>query len=88
VKGRFGYCTQDFSPTGPLIERTTYRKYTLLPFTWYTYNVIINTFLFKGCDRMVVGFTTTYANSAYHHKRCEFESRSDVLDTALCDTVC
>ena len=36
---------------------------------------------------MVVGFTTTYANSAYHHKRCEFESRSDVLDTALCDTV-
>ena len=21
----------------------------------------------KGCDRMVVGFTTTYAISAYHH---------------------
>ena len=37
---------------------------------------------------MVAGFTTTYANSAYHHKRCEFESHSDVLDTALCDTVC
>jgi len=27
-----------------------------------------------GHDRMVVGFTTTYAISAYHH--CEFESRS------------
>ena len=25
---------------------------------------------------MVVGFTTTYAISAYNHKRCEFESRS------------
>jgi hypothetical protein len=25
---------------------------------------------------MVVGFTTTYAISAYHHWWCEFESRS------------
>jgi hypothetical protein len=25
---------------------------------------------------MVVGFTTTYAIIAYHHKRCEFKSRS------------
>jgi hypothetical protein len=25
-------------------------------------------------DRMVVGFTTTYAISAYHHWCCEFES--------------
>jgi hypothetical protein len=28
----------------------------------------------RGRDCMVVGFTTTYAISAYHHKRCEFES--------------
>jgi hypothetical protein len=28
----------------------------------------------RGCDYMVVGFTTTYAISAYHHYRCEFES--------------
>ena len=27
----------------------------------------------RGHDRMVVGFTTTYANSAYHHKPCEYE---------------
>ena len=27
-------------------------------------------------DRMVVGFTTTCAISAYHHQCCEFESRS------------
>ena len=27
-------------------------------------------------DSMVVGFITTYAISAYHHYRCEFESRS------------
>ena len=25
-----------------------------------------------GRDRMVVGFTTIYAISAYHHLRCEF----------------
>jgi hypothetical protein len=30
----------------------------------------------RGLDHMVVGFTITYAISAYHHWRCEFESRS------------
>jgi len=30
----------------------------------------------RGRDRMVVGFTTTYAICAYHHWCCEFESRS------------
>jgi hypothetical protein len=35
-------------------------------------------------DRMLVGFTTTYTISAYHHRSCEFESRG-VLDTTLCD---
>jgi len=29
-----------------------------------------------GRDRIVVGFTTTYAISGYHHWRCEVESRS------------
>jgi hypothetical protein len=29
----------------------------------------------RGRDRMVVGFTTTYVISAYHHWCCEFESR-------------
>ena len=29
----------------------------------------------RGRDRMVVGFTTTYAISAYHHSFCEFEYR-------------
>ena len=40
--------------------------------------------------RMLVGFTTTYAISTYHHYRCEFESRTwrGVLDTILCDKVC
>jgi hypothetical protein len=38
-------------------------------------------------DRMVVGFTTTYAISVYHHQSCELESHSwrGVLDTTLCD---
>jgi hypothetical protein len=41
-------------------------------------------------NRTVVGFTTTYAISAYHHYSCEFKSRScrGVLDTTLCDKVC
>jgi hypothetical protein len=41
----------------------------------------------RGRDRIVVGSTTTYAISAYHHLCCEFESRSwrSVLDTTLCD---
>jgi hypothetical protein len=30
----------------------------------------------RGHDRMVVGITTACAISAYHHQRCEFESRS------------
>jgi len=30
----------------------------------------------RGRNRKVVGFTTTYALSAYHHRYCEFESRS------------
>ena len=39
---------------------------------------------------MVVGFTTICTISAYHHKSCEFESRSwrDVLDTTLNEKVC
>jgi hypothetical protein len=30
----------------------------------------------SGRDRMVVGFTTTYAISSYYHWCCEFESQS------------
>jgi hypothetical protein len=39
--------------------------------------------------RMVIGFKTTYAISAYHHWHCVFESRScrGVFDTTLCDKV-
>jgi len=41
----------------------------------------------RGRDRMVIGFTTIYANSAYHHWSCELESRSwwGLLDTTLYD---
>ena len=43
-----------------------------------------------GRDRMIVGFTTTCAISAYHHNSYEFEPRSwqGVLDTTFCDHVC
>ena len=38
---------------------------------------------------MIVGFTTTRANSAYHSLSCVFEPRSwrGVQDTTLCDKV-
>ena len=40
-----------------------------------------------GRDCIVVGITTTYHISAYHHVHYEFEYRSwrGVLDTTLCD---
>jgi hypothetical protein len=46
--------------------------------------------LFVCLFDVVVGFTTTYAISAYHYWCCEFESRSgrSVVDTPLCDKVC
>jgi hypothetical protein len=39
---------------------------------------------------MIVGFTTTCAKSAYHHKVVSLNSRSwqGVIDTTLCDKVC
>jgi hypothetical protein len=43
----------------------------------------------RGRDRMVVGFATTCAISAYHRYSCEFEPRSwrGVRDITLCDEV-
>ena len=43
-----------------------------------------------GRDHMVIGFTTTYAISIYHHWSCEFESHSwqGALNTTLCYKVC
>ena len=48
---------------------------------------------FRGChghDRMVVGFTTTCAISAYHHWSCEYKPCwwGGVLDATLWDKVC
>ena len=44
----------------------------------------------RGHDRMVVGYTTTREFSAYHRKRCEFESSSwrAVFNRTLSDKVC
>jgi len=36
---------------------------------------------------MVVGFTTTYAISAYHHLCCAFDSRTGARCATLCDKV-
>jgi hypothetical protein len=40
-----------------------------------------------GRDHMIVGVSTTYAISAYHHWCCEFESDQGE-GTTLCDKVC
>ena len=43
-----------------------------------------------GHDSIIVGFTATYAISAYHHLSFEFKSHSSrgVLNTKVCDKVC
>jgi len=43
-----------------------------------------------GHDRIVVGFTTTCAISAYHQWSCEFEPHSwrGVVDATLYDKFC
>jgi len=57
-----------------------------------TYYILFLIFVGRrgGRDRMVNGFTTTYAINAHHNFRFEFESRSwrGVLDTTLCDKFC
>ena len=62
-------------------------------YTWSTVAYIESYFYVRDRHvhhRMVVWFTTTCAISVYHHKSCDFESRSwrGVLDTTLCDKVC
>ena len=47
---------------------------------WWTFSTLHpGGYHHRGCDCMLVGFTTTYAISAYHHQLCEFESRSGEL---------
>jgi len=58
--------------------------------SFFDLRFLITSLIFRGRNRLVVGFTTTYAISAYHHYSCEVEFRSwrDVLDTTVCDKVC
>jgi hypothetical protein len=65
----------------PIIFRGSYITTVLMLLPFLT---VHNAWLFKmlhfkgrrGHARIVVGFTTTYAISAYHYWCCEFESRS------------
>jgi hypothetical protein len=58
----------------------------LLILFYYEYIVGVR----RGHDHMVVGYKATRVINAYHHWRCEFETRSwrALLDTTLCDEVC
>jgi hypothetical protein len=51
---------------------------------WWNGWVFFNLWCRRGCERMVVGFTTTYAISAYQHWCCEFES----IDVNRCPHHC
>jgi hypothetical protein len=63
-------------------EASTYKMYCDIKLSMWIWG--------RGCDHIVVGFTTTYAINAYHHSSCEFKSRPwrGVLDTTLCDKLC
>jgi hypothetical protein len=62
----------------------------IIPVSRFSFILTIVIYCWGRRDRMVVGFKTICAISAYHHKSCEFESRSwrGVFDTTLCDKVC
>ena len=67
-------------------------RYSHTSFSLY-FLEFFNTLCLRGHrdrHRIVVGFTTTYAISAYHHWSCEFETRlwRGLLDTTSCDKVC
>ena len=64
--------------------------YTDSAFLLFTVNFITDKGDRRGRDRMIVGFTTIYAISAYHYYSCEFESHlwKCLLNTTLCDKMC
>jgi len=60
---------------------------------WFREYMLLFPICVRSCcvgDHMVVGFTTTYAISAYQHLSYTFQSLSwrGVLDTKFCDKVC
>jgi hypothetical protein len=69
---------------------SVWRTYYYLPLYYILLNQKNIYTILRGSDLMIVGFTTTYAISAYHHWSCEFEPRSwrSVFDTTLCDKAC
>jgi len=61
------------------IKQATYltkRSLEPMPIWLFIHSVFSENWVCRGHDRMVVGFITAYAISAYHHLHCEFESRS------------
>jgi len=90
----FVFCTENITGKITLIKlkKSTLRWKQLVNCTRYTIYICFVLSLSMHSNRLIrklllVGFTTTYAISAYHHKRCEFECRlwRDVPDATLCD---
>jgi hypothetical protein len=55
----------------------SYLRYLCLFVYWCPTHIVLCFCFCHYRDRLVVGFTTTYAISAYHHRCCEFESLSE-----------
>ena len=50
--------------------------FSSLYYHYFSFDLLLQSGEGRGHGRMVVGFTTTYEISAYHHWCCEFESWS------------
>jgi hypothetical protein len=96
VSNHFNHCIKLFAPCGPLIGN---KKFLFL-FYYYRGNTILSciriNFLLlakrggggSGRDRIVVGFTTTYAISAYSPLMLWVRISNRASCTTLCDKVC
>ena len=53
------------------------------------YHMVLKFVIRPGCDSTAVRFTTSYAISTYHHRRCEFGAWSGrgLFDATWCNTV-
>ncbi|CAG2232327.1 TRUB2 [Mytilus edulis] len=74
VKGRFGYCTHDFSPDGPLIERTTFHH--------------INKVLVDKVDRYLPeDFRISYMAGLHHKSSGIVDHINKVLVDKVCASI-
>ena len=57
----------------PLFNMSVYAFHDIFP-RKVLYHMVLKFVIRPGCDSTSVRFTTSYAISTYHHRRCEFEA--------------